>query len=259
MHAPTTAAELARLLDENQAGPRRHFIPVGGRTALHYGQPVRADAEQISLAEIKRVVDYPARDMTITVDAGLRVSELQELLATEGQRLPIDVPLANRATIGGIVATNTSGPGRFGHGTLRDYVIGISAVDARGRLFSAGGRVVKNVAGYDICKLLVGSLGTLAVITRVTFKLRPVAESRVAVWCPLETFDQVDHAFKARARADWDLQRDRSDVQLVTHLVHHAVEVRSGAVHLVDERNTGHLVPLHLAVDGQRLALDAAH
>jgi glycolate oxidase FAD binding subunit len=91
------------------------------------------------------------------------------------------VPLAGRATLGGVLAANTSGPRRFGYGTLRDYVIGISALNDAGQEFKAGGRVVKNVAGYDLCKLLVGSLGTLGIITQATLKLRPLAEEQVLV------------------------------------------------------------------------------
>jgi glycolate oxidase FAD binding subunit len=97
--------------------------------------------------------------------------------------LPIGVPQADRATIGGVIATNWNGPRRYGLGSLRDYVIGISAVDGRGMPFKGGGRVVKNVAGYDFCKLLTGSLGTLGVITQVTLRLRPVPEQSVLVAC----------------------------------------------------------------------------
>ena len=106
---------------------------------------------------------------------------LAATLAAEGQHLPIDVPRAAEATIGGVVATNWSGPRRYGHGTIRDYVIGINAVDGRGTPFKGGGRVVKNVAGYDFCKLLTGSLGTLAVVTQVALKVKPQSESAAAV------------------------------------------------------------------------------
>jgi glycolate oxidase FAD binding subunit len=194
--SPTTAEELARFVAENSVGDRRPLFAVGGRTALHYGYPRVEGDITISLGELSRVVDYPARDMTISVEAGLRVEELQKVLAAEGQRLPVDVPQAHRATIGGAIATNTSGPGRFGHGTLRDYVIGISAVDGRGRLFSAGGRVVKNVAGYDLCKLLVGSLGTLAIITQVTLKLRPLAAARQCLWGTFADPGSIDAALQ---------------------------------------------------------------
>ena len=113
-------------------------------------------------------------------------------MAAEGQCLPIDVPRASEATIGGVVATNWTGPRRYGHGTVRDYVIGIHAVDGRGVAFKGGGRVVKNVAGYDFCKLLTGSLGTLAVITQVGLKVKPLPEQvrTVIATCPdLQTAD----------------------------------------------------------------------
>ncbi|MGH7202136.1 MAG: FAD-binding oxidoreductase [Planctomycetaceae bacterium] len=186
--APATQTELARFLRENARGERRALMPVGGRTALHYGFPLSRDALRLSTARLTRVVDYPARDMTITVEAGLRIDDLAATLRAERQQLAIDVPQSNRATVGGTIACNTSGPRRFGYGTLRDSVIGISAVDSSGRLFKAGGRVVKNVAGYDLCKLLVGSLGTLAVVTQATFKLRPVPETMLFLWA---TFDSL--------------------------------------------------------------------
>lgn len=194
--SPATAQELSRLVAENAAGDRRPLVPVGGRTALHYGGRTSSAATAISLTDIGRVVDYPYRDMTITVEAGIRWEALTKLLAEHGQRLPIDVPIAHRTTVGGAVATNTCGPSRFGHGTFRDYVIGISAVDGLGRLFSAGGRVVKNVAGYDFCKLLTGSLGTLAVITQVTFKLRPLAEQQSFLWQTFGTSRQASEALE---------------------------------------------------------------
>src|SRR6185295_19830055 len=104
-------------------------------------------------------------------------------LATERQRLPIDVPQAERATVGGVIATNWNGPRRFREGTVRDYVIGISAVDGRGQPFKGGGRVVKNVAGYDFCKLLTGSFGTLGVITQVTLRLKPIPDQSALLAC----------------------------------------------------------------------------
>jgi glycolate oxidase FAD binding subunit len=126
--------------------------------------------ERLDLTGLNRIVDYTPRDMTILVEAGVRMADLAATLATEGQHLPIDVPRAADATIGG------SGPRRFGYGTIRDYVIGIHAVDGRGVPFKGGGRVVKNVAGYDFCKLLTGSLGTLGVITQLALKVKPLPE-----------------------------------------------------------------------------------
>ena len=130
---------------------------------------------------LQRIVDYTPRDMTILVEAGVRMADLAATLAAEGQQLPIDVPRASEATIGGVVATNWNGPRRYGHGTIRDYVIGIHAVDGRGVAFKGGGRVVKNVAGYDFCKLLTGSLGTLGVITQLALKVKPLPEHSATI------------------------------------------------------------------------------
>ncbi len=190
---PTTQSELSRFVAENTAeGRRAALYPVGGRTSLHYGFPASVPGTTVSMASLNRVIDYPARDMTVTVEAGIRMHELESLLKREGQQLPIDIPQSQRATLGGAAATNTGGPRRYGYGTFRDYVIGLTAVAADGRMFHSGGRVVKNVAGYDLCKLLVGSLGTLAVITQLTLKLRPIPESSVQVWLPFDSFAAID-------------------------------------------------------------------
>ena len=189
---PLSSGEVARIIAErwSQGGPPLQIV--GGRTSLMGAEPQSPPLECLSTVDLSRVIDYPARDMTVTVEAGVRVETLQALLAEQGQRLPIDIPEPHRGTIGGAIATNVSGPGRFGHGSFRDYVIGIRAVDGQGRLFAAGGRVVKNVAGYDLCKLLVGSHGTLAVITEVTLKLRPAPETRQVLWLELPDWDRVE-------------------------------------------------------------------
>ncbi|MFO0878554.1 MAG: FAD-binding oxidoreductase [Gemmataceae bacterium] len=154
------------------------IYPLGGRTALDLGLPPSKPGIAVDLTRLTQVIDYPARDMTITVQAGIRMAELQQMLSKEGQRLPIDVPHADRATLGGIIATNTSGSHRFGLGTLRDYIIGITTYNDEGQETKAGGRVVKNVAGYDFCKLHTGALGTLGCISQVTLKVRPIPESQ---------------------------------------------------------------------------------
>ncbi|MFN0017204.1 MAG: FAD-binding oxidoreductase [Pirellulaceae bacterium] len=173
------------------------LYPIGGGTSLDFGLPAKAPGSGLSLAKLDRIVDYPARDMTVTVEAGVTMQGLADLLAKEGQRLPIDVPQADKATVGGVVATNWNGPLRYGCGTVRDYVIGISAIDGRGMPFKGGGRVVKNVAGYDFCKLLTGSLGTLGVITQVTFKVRPITEQFTLMACAVESTAQAEKLLAA--------------------------------------------------------------
>jgi glycolate oxidase FAD binding subunit len=140
----------------------------------------------LDLSPLERVIDYPAGDMTVTAQAGIRLTALQTVLRAKSQQLPIDVPQADQATLGGAMATNTCGPRRYGYGTWRDYVIGVSVVNDQGLEVKAGGRVVKNVAGYDLCKLYVGSLGTLGIITQVTLKLRPVPEEHAIAVVPVE-------------------------------------------------------------------------
>lgn len=178
IHQPTSVSELGKLVRQT-ASENQAVYPIGGRTYLGFGFPPKKPGVAVDLTRLDQVIDYPARDMTITVQAGITVRRLQEVLATENQRLPVDIPLTDRATLGGALAVNASGPRRYGYGTLRDYVIGISVVNDEGQETKAGGRVVKNVAGYDLCKLYIGSLGTLGVITQVTLKVRPLPEQTV--------------------------------------------------------------------------------
>jgi glycolate oxidase FAD binding subunit len=199
---PSSVAELGELVRQASAD-NQALYPVGGRTRLDFGMPPTRMGRAVDLRQLTQVIDYPARDMTVTVQAGITVARLQELLATENQRLPIDVPLADRATLGGILATNTSGPRRYGFGTLRDYVIGISAVNDEGQEIKAGGRVVKNVAGYDLCKLFIGSLGTLGIITQVTLKLKPRPDEHalITLACPPGRLEQLlDRLHDSRTR-----------------------------------------------------------
>jgi glycolate oxidase FAD binding subunit len=172
---PHAVADLGDLVRAASAQGRAVY-PLGGRTAFRFGLPPSKAGVAVDLRQLDQVIDYPARDMTITVQAGVTIDRLQRILAVENQRLPVDVPLADRATLGGAVATNASGPRRLGFGALRDYVIGISVVNDEGHETKAGGRVVKNVAGYDLCKLYTGSFGTLGVITQLTLKVRPRPE-----------------------------------------------------------------------------------
>jgi glycolate oxidase FAD binding subunit len=172
---PATAAEVADVV-RRCAADGTAVYPVGGGTMLDYGLPPARPGVAVELRALDRVIDFPARDMTITVEAGITVARLAEITRAEGLHLPIDVPDPDRATLGGAIACNVSGPRRYGYGTFRDYVLGITTINDRGELVSAGGRVVKNVAGYDLMKLHTGALGTLGVITQVTLRLRPVAE-----------------------------------------------------------------------------------
>lgn len=180
---PGSVAELGDIV-RRTAVERQAVYPVGGSTMLHVGLPPTQPGVVVDLRKLDQVIDYPARDMTITVQAGITLAKLQTILAVEQQRLPIDVPDPEHATLGGALAVNVSGPRRYGFGTLRDYVLGISVVNDEGQETKAGGRVVKNVAGYDLMKLHIGALGTLGVITQVTLKLKPVPEEQALLAIP---------------------------------------------------------------------------
>lgn len=172
------------------------IYPQGGRTALDYGGIPGRPGAIVDTTALCRVIDYPFADMTITVEAGMTLAALQAILAEHQQRLPLEAPLADRATLGGIYATNTSGPRRFGAGRPRDLIIGVSFVTGQGALVKGGGRVVKNVAGYDFPKLLTGSLGTLGIMTQLTLKVRPRPEASALAWAPLDSAEQAADALE---------------------------------------------------------------
>ena len=178
------------------------MYPLGGETALGFGLMPQDQGIGVSLNGINRIVDFPARDLTVTVEAGVTLASLSSTLAEEGLCLPVHVSKAAIATVGGMVATNANGPGRYGFGTVRDYVIGIHAVDGTGTAFQGGGRVVKNVAGYDLCKLLTGSLGTLAVISQLTFKLKPVPQKWVSLICQLPDWETAESCLAALVHSE---------------------------------------------------------
>jgi glycolate oxidase FAD binding subunit len=181
---PSSVAELSELV-RHAAASKQAIYPFGGQTMLDIGLIPVKPGTAVDLRKLNQVIDYPARDMTITVQAGIAVAQLQDTLRCEKQRLPVDIPLPNLATLGGAIAVNASGSRRFGFGTLRDYVIGISVINDQGQEIKGGGRVVKNVAGYDLMKLYTGSLGTLGVISQVTLKLKPAPEASTLVSLPV--------------------------------------------------------------------------
>jgi len=215
LHQPDTIDELAAMV--GSGAPTDTLYPSGGRTMQHRGMTPSRMGHVVELNRLNRVIDYPARDMTLTVEAGLTISAINQLLKSETQQLPIDVPFPDQATIGGAIATNASGPRRFGHGTFRDYVIGISLMNDQGQVTKAGGRVVKNVAGYDMCKLYTGSYGTLGIITQVTLKVKPIPESRATIVIPA-ALAQLDrllerlHATRTRPVAIDLLNRSASTI-----------------------------------------------
>jgi glycolate dehydrogenase FAD-binding subunit len=171
VHRPADVAGVCAAVREAHA-----VYPVGGGTALDIGFPPAKTGIALSTTGLNRVIDYPARDLTVTVQAGITMAKLQATLAAENQWLPVDVPQPDRATVGGAVAANLSGPRRLSQGTFRDFLIGLSFVSDEAVEVKAGGRVVKNVAGYDLMKLHTGAFGSLGVLTQLTFKVKPRPE-----------------------------------------------------------------------------------
>jgi glycolate oxidase FAD binding subunit len=170
---PNSAEQVAAVV--RLCAQRRWVVcPRGGGTKLDWGSPPARVDVLLSTAGLNRVREYAPRDMTVQVEAGLRLADLQSLLAKEGQRLPVNPPRAGECTVGGVTAADASGSLRFSCGTVCDHIIGIEFVTPEGVIAKAGSKVVKNVAGYDLMKLHTGALGRLGVITALNFKLRPV-------------------------------------------------------------------------------------
>ena len=169
---PRTAEALAATL-RDAAGAGKAVVPVGGRRASGMGGVVERCDVELHTTRLDRVVEHAPADMVVTVEAGIQLEALQAELARSGQFLPIDPFNSPGHTVGGLLATGWSGPLRLRYGSARDFLIGIRVAQADGRLASAGGRVVKNVSGYDLMKLHYGALGTLGVIVAASFKVFP--------------------------------------------------------------------------------------
>ncbi len=172
---PSSAEDLAFTLEE-AASKRRNIETAGNGSKRLMGGPIRPAEVLICTRGLRRVLQYEPNDLTISVEAGMAFADLQKLLAANGQMIALDPPFPSLATVGGIVAANSSGPLRRLFGTARDLIIGMQFATLEGRLVRTGGMVVKNVAGLDMGKLMIGSFGTLAVITSVNFRIHPVPE-----------------------------------------------------------------------------------
>ena len=170
---PRNAAELCRVLaaaNDNALA----LAPRGGGSMLHLGNPIQRLDLIVDATALNRIVSHNAADLTLVVEAGITLAALRRALAEQAQFLGLDAPLPDRATIGGILASGASGPLKWHYGSPRDLVIGMQVAQPDGRLTRSGGQVVKNVSGYDMARLHVGGLGTLGVITEVSFKLTPM-------------------------------------------------------------------------------------
>ncbi len=190
---PGSLEELAAVMRVAQDF-RAVVVPWGGGTQQNIGYPPERVDLVVRTERLNRVLIHEPDDLTISVEAGLILGGLRGTLARHGQMLPLDPPRPARATIGGLIATAIDGPRRLGYGTLRDLLIGITVVEAGGRISKGGGMVVKNVSGFDMMKLYLGSFGTLAVIASANFKLLPIPRAAASLLC---AFDEPAGAFAA--------------------------------------------------------------
>ncbi|HYO84278.1 MAG TPA: FAD-binding oxidoreductase [Bryobacteraceae bacterium] len=172
---PRSAEELAATMRELAASSQSVRLS-GARTKDRMAGPIASAPCEVSTSLLNQVIGYDPRDLTISVGAGMRWSELTALLAENGQMIPLDPAFSASATVGGVVASNSSGPRRHLYGSARDVVIGMTFATLEGKLIQSGGNVVKNVAGLDMAKLMIGSFGTLAAIASVNFKLAPAPQ-----------------------------------------------------------------------------------
>jgi glycolate oxidase FAD binding subunit len=183
---PAGEAELAALIRQ-AAEEGRAVVTEGGATKRHHGPaaPSVADSQRVSLRGLASITAHEPADLILSVQAGARLADVQRVLAAHDQWLPVDPPYAG-ATIGGVLATASSGPRRLGHGTLKDALLGLRVLGPRGQATKSGGRVVKNVSGYDLHRPQVGAFGTLGVIVEAHFKVgaRPESSALWALACP---------------------------------------------------------------------------
>lgn len=191
------ATELVGACARDQA----HLAFAGGGTELGLGAAPEQLDVLLRTTALDRIVEHAPLDQIVTVECGVRIGALQRALAVHGQRLALDPPWADRATVGGIVASNAFGALRTRYGSIRDLIIGISFVRADGARVRGGGKVVKNVAGFDLPKLLTGSLGTLGLIATATFRLHPLPETATTVVFPRIALDDAQKVLRAAREA----------------------------------------------------------
>src|SRR5215467_6169505 len=187
---PASESQLAAVLHLAN-GSKLAVIPRGGGTKLGWGNPSSRGDIILSTAGLNKIIEHAWADLTVTVEAGCTIQTLQETLAPHGQRLALDPLWPERATVGGSLATNDSGALRLRFGALRDLVIGVTIALPDGTLASSGGKVVKNVAGYDLPKLVIGAVGTLGVITRAVFRLHPIPRNSRTVSIPAQSEEEA--------------------------------------------------------------------
>lgn len=204
--SPSNIDDLASLLRQAHQASEA-VIPWGGGTRMHIGGVPRKYDMAVDLTRLDGIVEYEPADLTVIVEAGIRLATLQRQLASHGQRLPFDPPFPERATVGGSLASNAVGPLRSGFGGIRDLVIGMKVVHADGVVTKSGGKVVKNVSGYDLMRPHIGAFGTLGVIAEVAFKLVPLPAATVTYAASFGSLESARGACETLLRAPFQPER----------------------------------------------------
>jgi glycolate oxidase FAD binding subunit len=212
--------------------------PRGGGTKMRLGNPPRQVDLILSTARMDGIIEHVPGDQIVRTQAGVKLEDLQESLAGSDQLLGVDPP-EEGATVGGVVAANASGPRRLRYGTVRDLIIGIKVVLADGTVAKAGGKVVKNVAGYDLSKLFTGSLGTLGVIAEANFRLHPIRESARTVFVEVDDHGQIPDVAQSLTHSSFSQfvldalemrwENDRGVIAALFEGIEPAVEAQSSA------------------------------
>ncbi len=184
---PDEISQVLKIANEEEIS----IIPWSGGTKIALGNIPKSVDVVLCMNRLDEIVEHDGANLTVMAQAGLTLENLQNVLKEKGQFLPLDPPRSSKCSLGGIIATNSNGPRRLLYGSVRDLLIGIKVVTPMGEQIKGGGKVVKNVAGYDMCKLFVGSLGTLGIITEATFKLLPVPEAERTVVVLFNTLSQA--------------------------------------------------------------------
>jgi glycolate oxidase FAD binding subunit len=202
--APVSTGEAAGLLAAAD-GLGLTVVPRGSGSRLDWGMPPATCDVVVDTRRLDRVIEHAAGDLVVRVEAGVRLGDLADVLASAGQRLALDPPAETApgdggGTVGGLIATGVAGPLRYRYGSPRDLLIGITVVRSDGTIAKSGGKVVKNVAGYDLGKLFAGSYGTLGLITEATFRLHPLPTA--ATWLTVECADPSAAQAAAQVMAD---------------------------------------------------------
>ncbi|HEV7732339.1 MAG TPA: FAD-binding oxidoreductase [Candidatus Binatia bacterium] len=253
---PGTVAEVQAIVREGPA-----LVASGLGAHLDRGAPPRRFDVLVRLDRLGRIVDHQAADMTVTVEAGCSLATVQATLAAAGQWLPIDPPRPEATTVGGMLAADLSGPLRASQGTARDLVIGLRVVGGDGALVSSGGKVVKNVAGYDLSKLHLGALGSVGVIVEATFRVRPRPEREEAVVVPCARPADLALVVRDAVEPMW-LEVAGAGVldggpALVVGLAGIAAEVEHAAARVADVASGGHRLSDGAAMRAHLAGFDA--